>query len=348
LVERQVIGGSASDVEVGEFYDSVFGGVKSVEDVFVEFDSKVRLAGHGVKTNDNCGKFRFPVGCLRGKNHDFVDLATGVNHAGKGWVKPVFFSCDKVECPTCFKYGWASREARKVEYRLLEAQKRFGLVEHFPVSFPESDYVLGVDALYKRAVRACSKRGIIGGCAVFHGYRFHHANETFVGEKPRWFRAYHFHVLGFVRGGMKCRGCCNLPKERRFFCRGCEGFFGVSMREYDSDGLIVELARDKFGKYGERKSVGGTAWYQLHHSCFEVGKKRNNVVRWFGVCSYRKLKLAPMPKRLLLCPLCGEPLYRVKCVACDHDVATVGWDRRGFEVNLGDWEVVTDRGGGYG
>lgn len=352
-VSRSVCSGSMSDSEIGNFYDEAFGDGKvvdgdvgHVEDVFIEYDSKVKLVGHGGKTNDNCGKFRRSVGCLRGKNHNYVDLQTGVSHESKGWVRPVFFSCDKPECPVCFKYGWASRESRRIEYRLLEAQKRFGLVEHFPVSFPVSDYGLSVDELYKRALKACSKRGIVGGLAIFHGYRYHHAGETFVGERPRWIRGYHFHVLGFVRGGMRCRGCNNLSKERRFMCRGCDGFFGVSMAENVKDGLIVELARDKFGEYGTRKSIGGTAWYQLHHSCFEVGKKRNNIVRWFGVCSYRKLKLAPMPKRLLLCPLCGEFLYRVKCVACNHDVATANWDRRGFEVNLVDWEVVTDEGGG--
>lgn len=353
-----VEGLSKRELDALREYEGSFDGGESVpelvsenqyeENAFVEFDSRIGLVGHGVKTNDNCGKFRNHYGCLRGKNHDYVDLATGVNHSGKGFVKPVFFSCDKPECPVDFKYGWASRESRKVEYRLLEAQKRFGLVEHFPVSFPASDYVLSVDELYKRCLKACSKRGIIGGSVIFHGYRYHHAGETFVGERPRWIRGYHFHVLGFVRGGLRCRGCSNLPKERRFMCRGCAGFFGVSMAENEKDGLIVELARDKFGEYGTRKSIGGSAWYLLHHSSFEFGKKRNNIVRWFGVCSYRKLRLPKMERKRVVCPLCGEPLYRVRCIACDHDVATADWDRRGFEVNLEDWEVVVDKGGGYG
>lgn len=44
---------------------------------------------------------------------------------------------------------------------------------------------------------------------------------------------------------------------------------------------------------GERRTVGGTAWYQLNHATVKVGVKCFRVVTWFGVCSYRKLKVSP-------------------------------------------------------
>jgi len=58
---------------------------------------------------------------------------------------------------------------------------------------------------------------------------------------------------------------------------------------------------------GKRKTVFGTAWYQLNHSSIDVTKKRFHVATWFGVCSYRKMKVT-VEKRKALCPICQHEL----------------------------------------
>ena len=61
---------------------------------------------------------------------------------------------------------------------------------------------------------------------------------------------------------------------------------------------------------GERKTVGGTAWYQLNHSTIRVGVKRPHACTWYGVCSYRKLKVT-VEKHKDLCPICQEELVKL-------------------------------------
>jgi hypothetical protein len=62
---------------------------------------------------------------------------------------------------------------------------------------------------------------------------------------------------------------------------------------------------------GERRTVGGTAWYQLNHSTIRTDVKRPQVVTWFGVCSYRKLKVSPELRRRF-CPICQHDLERLR------------------------------------
>ncbi len=55
------------------------------------------------------------------------------------------------------------------------------------------------------------------------------------------------------------------------------------MREYEKDGYIVKVE-------GRRKSVGGTAPYQLSHATFHVGLEKKHIVTWFGVASNSQFK----------------------------------------------------------
>lgn len=83
--------------------------------------------------------------------------------------------------------------------------------------------------------------------------------------------------------------------------KGCGGFDDKNYHEgFLKDGYLVKVL-------GKRISVYHTAWYQLHHSSVDVTKKRFQVATWFGVCSYRKLKLTP-EKRKALCPICRHDL----------------------------------------
>jgi hypothetical protein len=49
------------------------------------------------------------------------------------------------------------------------------------------------------------------------------------------------------------------------------------------DGYVVKVL-------GKRKTVFGTAWYQLHHATIRLGIKRFQSVTWFGNMGYRKLR----------------------------------------------------------
>jgi hypothetical protein len=256
------------------------------------------LVGHNaVATNENCGKYSSFLGCVHTELHDKVTLVDDC-FRGKAYVRRVIHSCNNPRCPVCFKYGWAVREAGKVEQRLAEGAKRFGLVQHIVASVPLKDYGLSYGVLRSKAVKALLARGVVGGVLIFHGFRFD--------DVKLWYWSPHWHCLGFILGGFhKCRACEFVDdKGSRFRCGGCSGFYGRSKECYKKDFYIVEVM-------DARKTVGGTAWYQLNHSSVEVAVRRFHVATWFGVCSYRKLKVTP-ESRKGVCPICGSELERLR------------------------------------
>jgi hypothetical protein len=250
------------------------------------------LVGNGRVTNSYCGQFRKFMGCLNVHGHDVVDVQ-GHDFRNKVVFKPTFLSCDKPSCPECYRKGWCIREARKMEARLIESSKTWGLTEHIVVSPAPKDYGLPYKSLLAKADKAMFERGVVGGASMFHPFRY----DPIRG----WYFSPHFHVLGHIVGGYGCRGCSKVCSAH-----GCDGFEGRTRRLREQDGFVVRVM-DK------RISVFWTAAYQLDHSAIRVGAKRANVVRWFGVCSYRKLKVTPLMRHKLVCPLCGEELGRIIC-----------------------------------
>jgi len=251
-----------------------------------------QLVGHGSVTNVFCGKYMSLKGCLRVDLHNLITLE-GESFRGKVFVRKVHHWCNKPSCPVCYKSGWAVREAGKIEGRLKEGSKRFGLVEHIVCSVPVADYGLGYDALRLKVIKVLSDRGVVGGVLIFHGFRYN--------LQKHWYWSPHFHVLGFILGGYsRCRHC-----ERKWNClSGCGRFDDRSYQNFLKDGYVVRVL-------GERKTVFGTAWYQLNHSSIDVSKKRFHVATWFGVCSYRKLKVT-VEKRKALCPICQHDLGGIR------------------------------------
>jgi hypothetical protein len=282
------------------------------------------LPGHAPHaTNGHCGKFSKFLACtkLHLHNKTVFDSKTGslVNFAGLADVHPVFLSCDRPACPKCYEHGWARREADNINFRFVESSKRldhvaFGDAEHLIVSMPKHLWGCSDDLVLRKYAReALEKRGVVGGCIIFHPARF--------GDEHRWHLGIHYHVLGYVRGGMrKCRGCSHVnDKGSRFFCEGCDGFYGVSKKCYESDKVIVEV-KDK------RKSLFGTAWYQLHHCGIRTDRKRSHTVTWFGLCSYRRMKIPKAARkaydeeRKSKCRICGSELARHEYCGCDPNV----------------------------
>ena len=220
------------------------------------------------------------------------------------FVKSVYHSCDKPTCPKCFKFGWAVREATRMTIRLKEASNRFGLVEHIVVSPPCRLYGLSLQDCVRKLTRLCLIVDIIGGSMIFHGFRYANrkeANRKGVSFGWRW--SPHFHVLGFVggEGYNRCRKCKGGD------CYACKGFEGVTRKEHEEDDWIVRVL-------GKRKTVGGTCWYQLNHCSVRRGSKKSHATTWFGVCSYRKLKLINGDDVGIhsKCPICSSDLERVR------------------------------------
>lgn len=267
------------------------------------------LVGHGKITDSRCGKFLGYIGCSHVELHNKTTL-DGVNYRGKVFVRKVHCTCHKPTCPVCCKHGWAVREARMIEARLSECSKRFGQVEHIIVSVPKSDYGLRLESLRSKVIHSVlKKRGVLGGVMIFHAFRYRNRAVLLNGIfNPRgWYFSPHFHVLGYILGGYgKCRSCKCMNDGTFIKCRQCKGFEGRTRREYEHDKCIVKVK-------GARKSVVGTAWYQLNHCSIKSGVERFHAATWFGTCSYRKLKVTSELKKAV-CPICQHELERLRYV----------------------------------
>jgi hypothetical protein len=278
------------------------------------------LVGNGKITNSNnedklaCGKFYGFVGCPRTEFHKKKTL-DGVNHSGMAYIKKRFHYCNNPRCPICFKSGWAVREANSIEDRIKASSKRFGLAEHVICSVSSRYYHLSFKELRAMAVKALMARGVLGGVIIFHAFRYrdpYNAHRT--GQPMGWYWSPHFHCIGFLnRPYSPCRHCSNIADEvsgrvkDHAKCMACRGFEGITRRQYQKDSMIVKVK-------GARKTIHGTAWYQLNHAALIPEAKRFRIATWFGVCSYRKLKLDKKDREREeeKCPICGMSLVRLR------------------------------------
>ena len=304
------------------------GSVPELEHSFARYGD-IQLVGHGVVTNPAyCGKFSY-WGCLNVGEHSNTSL-DGVNYSGKVYSRRRYHSCDKPSCPVCYKKGWAVREAGNIKVRLDEASKRFGDVEHIVISIPAKDYGYDIPYLRKKSNKILSKRGIIGGSLIYHGFRYCSKTVRKDGEVRYmgWYFSPHFHVLGFIVGGYsRCRNCV-----RKSDClKGCGGFDDRNYWDgFMKDGYYVKV-------FGKRKSIFGTAWYQLNHASIDTTKKRFHVATWFGVCSYRKLKVTPKLRKRL-CPICRSELVKLRYLGSKR--LHLGDEKESFEDYLEDGKVA--------
>jgi len=145
-----------SELDAWDEYERSFGETVSEPLVRNEYWSygDYELVGHGKQTNENCGLFKNFMGCLNVDLHNQVRWFFDGLKKDSVFVKSVYHSCDKPTCPKCFKFGWAVRQATRMEKRLQEASNRLGLpVEHIVVSPRAEDYGLSLEALRNKAVR---------------------------------------------------------------------------------------------------------------------------------------------------------------------------------------------------
>ena len=259
-----------NEKEVKELYDDY---AKSFGDCEAPIEVSARhgdweLVGHGPQTNGYCGRFlKFKV-CNRVELHAQSHL-NGVSHVGQVFVRKIHRSCNNPRCPTCCFSGWAKREADKISQRIEAASKRFGNSQHIIIPVPLSDYGLAEfhnDKLRAKIQKLLSDRGVIGGCLIFHPFRFANYQESIEkGVLYGWRWSPHYHCIGFILSGYgKCRNCSTVAKFGRSKCFNCDGFEGRTRRSYQKDNYLVKVM-------DERITVFGTAWYQLNHSGINVG-----------------------------------------------------------------------------
>ncbi len=269
------------------------------------------MVGHGGSQFDNCGKFRVNRGCLDVKAHELPLMLQGEKKCkDRIWRFACFYSCHKVSCPVCFR-SWARREAYAIESRLVEGMKRFGgNVEHIIISVPPSRIELDFKATRRLVIKALEKRGVVGACLIHHAFRLDRVTRYW---KPY---NYHYHCLGFIEGGFKCRGCSKIINGR---CTdlSCREFMARCDRLQLLDKFVVKVAEEQIGGNvvaGERRSIVNTAFYQLTHASYRLGGKRNQIVTWMGCLGYRKLKVDK--RHPLVCRLCGkEHLPAISCLS---------------------------------
>lgn len=275
---------------------------ESSEGGFGDFGA-FQLVGHGKQTNPFCGKYAGLKGCLNVDLHNFVTL-DGKNLKGKVQRHIIHNSCNRPSCPICY-VAWAMRTARKMAFILGEASKQFGKVEHLMASVPKEDYGLSFEASRKKAIKVLKSRGVVGGSLIYHAGRYNRTRQ--------WFFSPHFHSLAFIFDGYdKCRNC-----DRKNNClAGCGGFDDVSWRKFQIDKWYVKVLDPRH----ERRNVRKTASYELGHCTIKKGVRNFRAVTYFGVVSYRKLKISDEARarweedRKQKCGLCGSELVDIEYV----------------------------------
>ncbi|MDH5482201.1 MAG: hypothetical protein OEY22_04900 [Candidatus Bathyarchaeota archaeon] len=264
--------------------------------------------GRGVRSSEFCGVSRGFTVCKNVAGHE-GKILNGVDCSGKVVVRHRHFWCHKPTCPVCFIRGWSVREARSIEGRFLAGKKRgFDKVEHITGSVAVADRELPESVFRKKCRDALKDRGVLGGCMVFHGYRIDEERQVLVWSP-------HYHVLGYVEGGFdRCRDC----RHKREDCRSCSGLKGREVRGFANDGYLVKV-------HDVRKTVFGTAWYELNHATVRVGVKRFHCVTWWGNCGNRKFESVKLDIEVL-CPVCSEEMVRSVYVGKRFIVRDIGVD----------------------
>jgi hypothetical protein len=261
--------------------------------------------GRGAQTSEVCGRWvGFDV-CTNIAGHEGV-LVEGVDCTNKHILRHRHLWCHSPQCPVCFNRGWAVRGAMNIEARVLTAEKRgLGSAEHITVSMPEAYRELPEHVQREMAKKALLDRGVTWGCEIFHGYRPHKDGGRLV-----W--STHYHTLSYAPALEKCRECHKVCSQNK----GCGGFVDRNYRAFEKDGIIVKV-------HGKRKTIFGTAFYELNHATVRVGLKRSHVVTWFGLVSNRKFRSEPSMSKSV-CPACDEEMHRGFYVGKEYFAKNVG------------------------
>lgn len=187
---------------------------------------------------------------------------------GKALIRMYKRTCMRAECPTCYE-SWAGKEGRKIQHRLRMAPKKRRPI-HLIVSPPMEFWIRhNYEELRRESYVISKSNGFLGGSCIFHPFREDELTK-------RWYFSPHFHMIGY-------------------------GWIQHTKEGYERHGWVVKNA-------GIRKTVSGTALYQLSHAGIH---KKYHTVTWFGSLSYNKLKVPPRVPEKDVCPICGQPLRQL-------------------------------------
>jgi len=271
--------------------------------------------GRGEKTRESCGQFRGLSICRDLDAHKGAKVK-GVDVTGKYVAVLRHLWCHKASCPVCFVRGWAVRQAGVMTARVeVGASRGLGKAEHITVSVAAADRELPEEALRRKCASALLDRGVYGFGMIFHAFRISRDGRELV-YSP------HYHALGFSTFD-RCRDCVHNVAD----CQVCDGVKGRVVRGNAIDGYVVKF-------HGERKSLFGTAFYQLNHASIVTGGrefKRFHVTSWWGALAKRAFSSAHMVKLSVpVCPACGNErmergFYKGEIVKDVGDVRYVPW-----------------------
>jgi hypothetical protein len=248
-------------------------------------------AGRGSPTSEMCGRWvGFDV-CTNIAGHEGI-FVEGVDCTGKHILRHRHLWCHSAQCPICWNRGWSVRGAMHIEARIKTAEERsLGSADHISVNLPEKYWNLPEEAQRKIAKQALVDRGVTWGCEIFHGFR-----PSYDGTRLVW--SCHYHTLSHAPMLQKCRDCHLACAEHK----DCDGFTNRNYRTFEKDGIIVKVHK-------KRKTIFGSAFYEMNHSTVRVGLRRSHVVSWFGLVSNRKFRGEPS-EAVSKCPVCTEKMHR--------------------------------------
>lgn len=214
------------------------------------------LPGHG-SSKETCGRW---AGSYCDNPH----------HSMKVYVRRYRQSCSQAECPICYE-AWAAKEAHVMEHRLLTFRIPRGQPIHVVVSPSKKDVEhLSFDKLRARAYQLLVLVGVIGGCMIFHPFRFFEGKPFF---SP------HFHVLGY--------GWIQGTKENYERTGWVVKNLGIRKSVYST--ALYQLSHAGVWMQREGKKTTATWFGKLSHNLFHCPREKHSETCPLCDCDLKRL-----------------------------------------------------------
>lgn len=247
-----------------------------LDDALEFFDSHGRtVPGRGKKTSNKCGGVIGFYQCPQ-----------------DGYVEEWTHNCSKSTCPICYK-NWLKRRTQDSGRRLKQISELLHRAPNHIVLSPPKNF-RGSKQEFFKAIKAA---GIIGGCKIFHAWRF---RSKATGQPIAWKRtdinpnseekvpsygidAPHWHILGW-----------GYLKNAKLF--------------HQETGWVYKNLGTRNGDHLYR-----TLYYQLSHATIDA---RKQSLTWFGIVANNKLVTDVKTEyQAKLCPHCGTEMKKYQYYA---------------------------------
>lgn len=249
--------------------------------------------------------------------------STGADHGKTAFVNHDY----DYKCPVCYRYGCV-REARKMTEKIKAVGMSYarkgdhmGRVYHVVFSPPESEYwrfntKADLDGLFDQLGEFFEMLGIVGAETIIHRYRKTHDTAD----------SWHFHVL------------CWLPRGQQL----------------TTDEFTTATGGWVYKNLGKRKTIFGTAFYQLTHAVVPEYMKddgqlgRAQMVRYFGVLANgNSKKTVTTTRQVQLCEVCAADKHifidLMEKGTCDHDIGPYWVNKKKARYSLRPYRTESGR-----